>query len=121
MPQLLAVEHRQALPRVEHEGNAGRRKLLSVFEHRPATVRRNDTQPDIAISRHAVDVSVFHGTGMKRGDLVVVEIGRDISLRREGLGDLGHMAQVQALSLQPAAIGRKIPPNGRHDQRLFAQ
>ena len=42
--QLLAVEHRQALARVEDEGNAGGRELRGVLDHRLAAVRRDDPE-----------------------------------------------------------------------------
>jgi hypothetical protein len=48
MRQLVAVEHRQALARVEHEGDAGGLELLGVLKHGVAPVGGDDAQADVA-------------------------------------------------------------------------
>jgi hypothetical protein len=88
--QLAAVEHRQALARVEHEGDAGRLELLGVLQHRVAAVGRDDAQLDVGARGDAGDVRLHHRAGVEGRDLVVVQVGHDHRLRRVGVLELAH-------------------------------
>ena len=64
---------------------------------------------------------MVHGAGMKGRDLVIVQVGGDIGLRRARRVDLLDVAPIQALLLQPTAVRIEITADGGHDQRLFVQ
>ncbi len=53
---------------------------VACCEHAVAAVRRDHTERDACVGRHHVDVRVVHRARVERGDLVVVEIGRDEGL-----------------------------------------
>jgi len=76
---------------------------------------RPERRVDVALVR------VIHGAGMKRGDLVVVQIGGDERLRGELARDALHVARVNAQALQPVQIGLAILAHGGHHQRFAAQ
>ena len=56
----------------------------------------------------AVLVGVVHRARMERGDLVVVEIGDDEGLRREGAGDRAQPSLRDAERREPLAVRRAV-------------
>ena len=83
--QFVAVEHRQALARIEDEGNAGGGQLL----RRAAASRRGRRARRCRRSRSsragtAVTCAVLHRARVEGGDLVVVGVGDDDRLRGVG-------------------------------------
>jgi hypothetical protein len=72
--ELGPVEERHSLAGVEDERNAGLRELRRVRAHAFLAVRRNDAEADVRDVRDAALMRVIHRAGMKRGDLVVVEV-----------------------------------------------
>jgi hypothetical protein len=96
-------------------------ELARMLQHAFPPVRRDDAELDALRLVHVVRVRVVHRPGMERGDLVVVEIGRDERLRGEGVGDPADVALRQAQFLQPVVVGLVIIPHRRHDERLAPQ
>ncbi len=119
--ELLAAEHRQALARIEHEWQAGGRKLFRVLEHTGPPVRGHDTQPDAAAITDPVEVRMVHRSGVKCGDLVVVQIGGDECLSGEFIGQRAHMRARDAAAVEPRGIGTEIVTYGGHDQPAAAE
>lgn len=65
-PQLLsAVEHRQALPRIEDEWNAGFGELARMLDHALAAIRRDDAELDAVVAIHLVLVREIHRARME--------------------------------------------------------
>src|SRR3990172_9500508 len=95
--QIVAVEQRHALSRVEDEGNAGLGELPRMLDHALAPVGRNDAELDAVGVLHAILVRAVHGAGMKRGDLIVVHVGGDEGLSRVGVFAYLDMATVDAV------------------------
>ena len=60
MREFLAVEHRQALARIEDEGNVRRLELLGVLQHGLAAIGRDDAQANVLARRDAGDVRLLH-------------------------------------------------------------
>ncbi len=120
-PQLLAAEHRQTLSRVEHEPDLGGGKLRRVLHHSIAAVRRDDTDRHGAGVLHAIQVRAAHRPGMKRPDLVVVEVGRHETLR--GVLAVDHLDVIggNARLAHPLGIRRKIPSDRSHRIARVAQ
>ena len=84
--QVVAVEHRQALARIEDEGDAGSGQLRARAQHRVAAVGRDDGEADVGARGHRRLVRLLHRAGMERGDLVVVAVRDDDGLRRVVVG-----------------------------------
>ncbi len=115
------VIHRQPLAGIENERDAGFLEFARMLHHALASIGRDDAQTDVARVRDVVQVRVVHRTRMKRGDLVVIQIGRDEGLRRERVRDLAHMRSRQAQFLQPIGIRLPVVAHARHDQRIPAE
>ena len=79
-------------------------ELLGVIEHALAAIRGDDAELDRAGITHAVHVGVMHRARMEGRDLVVVEVGRDEGLGREGIGDHRHVLVRDAERLQMGTI-----------------
>jgi hypothetical protein len=79
-----AIEHGQALARVEDEGDAGLVELAGVLQHALAAVGGHDAQGDAAGIGDLVLVGMVHGARMEGGDLVVGQVGGDEGLGGEG-------------------------------------
>ena len=108
--QLLAVEHRQPLARVENERDAGRVELARVLQHAVAPVGRDDAERDAAASPTWFSMRMIHRARMESGDLVVVEIGRDERLRGECARALPHVLLRQPELVKPVAYGCASSP-----------
>ena len=81
--QLFGREHRQALPRIEHERYAVLGAFACVLLHALFTVGSDDRELGAELCAYMILVRIVHCPRMKGGDLVVVEIGGNESLRRE--------------------------------------
>lgn len=119
--QVLAVEHGQALTRIEDEGNARGMEVACVLEHGVAAVRRDDAETDVARVGDAIAVGLQHGARMEGGDLVVVEIGGNEGLGGEGAGQCAHVAALEAERLQTLHVGAAVVADGGHDHRLATE
>ena len=119
--QLLAVEHRQALAGIEDERHAGVGELARMVEHGAASVGRDDRDADVGARRHGGLVRPLHRAGMERRDLVVVEVGDDEGLRREGLGDLADVLGGRSPRAQPRQVVAAVGADGGDDDRLAAE
>eukprot|EP00825_Cyclidium_porcatum_P029940 TRINITY_DN3184_c0_g1_i14.p1 TRINITY_DN3184_c0_g1~~TRINITY_DN3184_c0_g1_i14.p1 ORF type:complete len:414 (-),score=39.68 TRINITY_DN3184_c0_g1_i14:727-1968(-) len=118
--QFVAVEHRQALARIENEGHVGIRKVTGVLHHALAAIRRDDAEFGIG-TFNLVQMRKSHRPWMEGGDLIVVEVGRDESLCREAATDLADMATRQAELVEAIEIGCCIVAHGGHDRRLATE
>jgi hypothetical protein len=58
---------------------------------------------------------------MESGDLVVVKIGGNESLRGEAARDFPDMTGIQPELLESVHVGRTVVADGGHDQRFTAQ
>jgi len=58
---------------------------------------------------------------VKRGDLVVVEVGGDERLGGERLGYLAHVVEVDVEALEALEVEQRIVSNCAHDQGVGAQ
>ena len=66
-------------------------------------------------------VRIVHGAGMKRGDLVVVEVRSNERLRGELAGYLLYEIGGQAEPAQAVQVGTAIVADSRHDERIFPE
>src|SRR5574343_2085303 len=105
--QFVAAEHRHALTRIECEGHAGFGEVAGMLQHSLATVRCNDAQPGTGAG-YLVQMRGAPRPRVESGDLVVVEIGRDESLRGKAAGNLADVAARQAEFIQAIEIGAGI-------------
>jgi hypothetical protein len=121
LEQLFAAEHRQSLPGIEDERDPGIVELLRVLEHAVAAVGRNDPELRVHCLGDEVFMRVIHRAGVKCSDLVVVQIGRDESLRRVAPRHLADVALRNAQLLEPLRVRSVIVTDGRHDERLAAE
>ena len=64
---------------------------------------------------------MVHGAGVEGGDLIVVQVGGDERLRRQGAGHFAHVRAIQPEALQAIGVRVVIIADGRHDERLSAQ
>jgi hypothetical protein len=92
-----------------------------VLQHTLAPVRRNDAQTHILRILDVIRMRVIHGARMESGDLIVVEIGGNESLCREGVRNLANMTLRQLQLVEAIGVGLIIVADGGHDQRLAAQ
>ena len=77
------------------------------------------TMPSATLSAGVVDpveVGILHCAGMKRRDLIVIEIGRDEGLRGEGLVDDLDVLDADAQRREALAVRPEIVTRGRHGQ-----
>ena len=116
--QLGAVEHRQALARVEDEGHAGGDELGGVAQHRLAAIGRDDRQRQVAARRDVDLVRRLHRPRVEGGDLVVVEVGHDEGLGGEGVVDRAHRFGRHAPRLQPLDVAEPVAADRRHHHGL---
>ncbi len=119
--QFRAAEHRQSLPGIENERNAGRGELRRMLDHRLPAVRRHDPERDLPGVRDLVEVRILHRARMKCRDLIVIEIGGDEGLRGERIVDDLDVLEADPQRAQPLAIGPEIVPGGGHGQAAIAQ
>jgi hypothetical protein len=118
--QLVAVEHRQALARIEDERDAGA-AAARVLEHRVAAVGRDDRDADVVARGHLRQLGRLHRAGVERSDLVVVGIGDDDRLRRVGVRHSQHVLRARPPGLQALRILLAVAADGRHHERLAAE
>jgi hypothetical protein len=107
--QLVAVEHRQALTRIEDERHAGFGKIAGVLHHAFTAVRRDDTELGPGLF-HLVQVRETHCPRMEGGDLVVVQISGDEGLRGKTARYLTHVGAAQAQFVEALQIGAASSP-----------
>ncbi len=119
--QLVAIEHRQALTRIEQERNATLCKLARMPKHAVAAVGRNHAQLEVAGVEHAVVMREVHRARVECGDLVVVQVGGDKRLCGVAPRHVAHMVGAQAESLQALAVRAEVVTDGGHDASVSAQ
>ena len=119
--QLVAGKQRQALTGIENERNARSRHLLHVRAHSLAPVGRDDAERDVADIADAIGVGVIHRAGMKRRDLIVVEIGDDERLRRVRACDRPQPVGGDAERRKSLRIGAIVAADRRHHHRFAAE
>ena len=119
--QLGAVEHRQALARIEDEAGAGVCQLLGVLEHGIAAVGRNDRDLHVVPRRHRSLVRRLHRPGMEGGDLVVVGVGDDDRLRRIAVFHGRDVPRVDAPARQTLQVLGAVVADGGQHHRLAAE
>ena len=114
LAQLLGAEHRQPLAGVEDERDAGRGELLGMRDHALAAIGRDDADADVGGVAHCVAMREAHRARMECGDLVVVKVGGDEGLAREGAVDHGHVRAVDAALVHPPRIGAEVLAHRAH-------
>src|SRR6267143_2994417 len=119
--QRLGREHRQALPRGEQERNAELLALARVLQHAQLAVWSDDSQARLQLLPDMVFVRIAHRPGMEGGDLVVVEIGGDESLRGELPWNALEQRGSDAECTEAIEIWLDILADRAHDQRAFAK
>src|SRR5580658_2925988 len=119
--EVLSAEHRQLLTRVEYEGNARRRELRRMLDHALAPGGRDDTDGDVVRVADAILLRALHGAGVKRRDLVVVEVGGDERLRRELRFDHPDVVRRYAAVPEPLPVGAEVAPDGGHGAAIIPQ
>ncbi len=77
--------------------------------------------PIVTRSRDLVELGLIHGTGVKGGYLVIVEIGGDERLRREDIIEHSNLILADAPAVEPVRIRREVLAHGRHRQRIPAE
>ena len=90
--------------------------FVAVFDERILRAEWRD-DPDgkvlALVARGHLDlVRVAHRTRVERGDLVIVEIGRDIALRGIRLGNRFHEDAADALLVQPFLVAPEVVTDG---------
>ena len=103
------------------KGMPARGEFLDVLQHRLAAVRRDDAECRFGDVAHVVLERAHHRARMERGDLVVVEIGRDERLRGVEIGELLDAVEADAAAREVLAVRREILADGRHRQRIGAE
>jgi hypothetical protein len=121
LDELRPREERQSLPRVKHERNARGRELLHMRGHAVAAVGRNDAKRDSIDIRDMIQVRLIHRSGMKRRNLIVVEIGNDVSLSGVGPCDNTHRAGRDAERGQALDVVAAVVSNRRHHHGITAK
>ena len=96
-------------------------KLLGVLQHTVARVRCQDAQFDTLRVAYLVHVGRRHGTGVKGGDLIGVQIGCNKCLRHESAWHFTDMRARNVQHFKAFAIRTEIVAHCRHDQRFTAQ
>ena len=119
--QFLAVEHRQALARIENEGDAGCLELLRVGQHAVAAVGGDDAELGVLNVANGIEVGMVHGARMEGGDLVVVQVGGDEGLGGKAAGHLPHMIGGKAKLLEAVHVGGGVVADSGHDAGFAAQ
>src|SRR5450759_1272785 len=76
---------------------------------------------NVAAAGEVIEMRRSHRPGMKGGDLVVIQIRGDESLRRVCAGDFAHVRTRDTERVQPSVIGFSVLAHGGHDQRLAAE
>ena len=96
-------------------------KLRGVFHHAVAPVGGDDADAHALGVAHMVGVGEVHRARMKRGDLIVVEIGGDERLRGIAVVDEFDVRAVDAAAIHPVAVRPEVVAHRAHRQRLAAQ
>ena len=92
-----------------------------MLQHALLAVRADDRQRGAERARNVVFVRVIHRAGMKRGDLIVVEVGGDERLRGELSGYALQMLGADAQAAQALEVGPDVLADRRHDERILAE
>ena len=121
MRQDPAGKQRQSLPGIEDEGNLRGGEFAHVRAHAFPAVGCDDAERDVGDIADAVAVRFVHRAGMKRSDLVVVEIGDDESLRRVRAGNDAHAVRSHVLCRQPLQVAAPVVSHGGHHHGLAAE
>ena len=119
--QFRAAELSKPLAGIEQERDSGIAHLRRVVQHGLAAVRRNQTQLRFGFRRQPLAVGLVHGAGVEGGDLVIVQIGNDVGLRGELIGQFADQRRVQSQLLDAAAVASEIAACGGQHQGPFAQ
>ena len=117
--QIVFVEDREALPRIDDRLHPGRLQVASVVDHGLATVWRNDA--DRKVLAHVGDLRLMgaiHGTRMERDDLVVARVGRNEARGRVLVLDHTEMIPAHAALIHPIRVRAKVRPDRREKNRV---
>lgn len=80
--------------------------------HAFAAIGRDDADPCAYPGGHLHRVRKVHRAGVEGGNLVIVYIGRNVSLGGIGIGDDAYVIAGHAVTLQPLSIGLEVRPCG---------
>ena len=119
--QIVAVEHRKSLTRIEDERDVRVYELAGVLDHAFPSIGRYDANGDAFRLGHIVEMRHVHGAGVKGRNLIGIEIGGDEGLRGKLAVDYGHMPPVDVAFVHPRTVAWKVLAHGRHGQRVTAQ
>ena len=119
--ELLATEQRHRLTRVEDERDVRVRELPGVRDHAVAPVRRADADRDAAVRRNPLLRGVRHRAGMEGGELVRVEVRRDVGLGGVLVVERLDVAQRHPVALHPLAVWPEVVPDGAHRVRVAVE
>ena len=94
---------------------------MHVRAHAFPAVGRDDAERDVGDVADAIAMRFVHGAGMKRGDLIVVEVGDDERLRGVGPGNHADAIGSNVLRRQPLHVADAVVSHRSHHDRLAAQ
>ena len=77
-------------------------------QHAFTPIRGHDPQRNGLIGTNRILMRMIHGARVEGRDLIVIEIGGDVGLRRIGIRDLEDIALVDPTPFEPTAVGREI-------------
>src|ERR671936_1891453 len=92
-----------------------------MLQHAFLSVGRDDGKARTKLARDVIFVSEIHRSWVERGDLVVVEIGGDESLRGELPRDLLEERRADVEAPQALEIRTAVLADGSHQQRRLAE
>ncbi len=92
-----------------------------MAEHAITTIGRNDAQCDVVNARYINALRLKHRARVETRDLVVVEIGRDVTVSRERAGDVCQRIQPNAKARHALTILRPIVTHRRANDRRSAE
>ncbi|MNS81620.1 hypothetical protein D3C72_1153340 [compost metagenome] len=125
LPQVFPVEQGHGLTQVKDERHARLGELARVVQHALAAVGRDDAQARGAGAAQrildVVQLRLAHCARVEGGDLVVVQVGGDHGLRREGLGQHADVAGGDLQLAQVFQVGLGIGADGGHHHRVAAE
>ncbi len=92
-----------------------------MLEHALLAVGRDDRYPGSQAFADAILVREVHRSGMESGDLVVVEIRRDVGAGGRLARQRADPVAADAVAVEPGGVGVEVAAHRRQHQRLLAE